>query len=311
MSWWTRPIVRVVAAVLLPVAVPAALTAVLWALPGHPAEIVCPPGICDGADALAERWNLHKGPWHFFSTWFGQALQGEFGNSWRAQPGVPVSELLWQSLPETTKLLVLAMVPILSASVAAALGWLPKRLDPVWQVIGLVPAVILALFCAAQVQIAYGAMSHEGWPATLRLLLGALVLGVADSALSGAITGTRGVFQAELRQRYIQIALLRGETPLSNALPNVLPALIGQFRARALHLMSGAVVVEVVLGISGLGELLFDGTLMQDFGVVLAAAWAFSLLSAALLLLQGVLEVAVALWVRWAPSGVVEPAEAA
>ena len=303
--------VRVIAALLLPIAVPAVLTAVLWALPGHPAEIVCPPGICDGSEALAERWNLHKGPWHFFSNWLAQAVQGEFGNSWRAQPGVPVAELLLQSLPQTTQLLVLSMVPLIVGSVAAALGWLPKRLDPLWQAIGLVPAVILALFCAAQVQIEYGAMSHEGWPAMLRLLLGALVLGVADSALSGAITGTRGVFEAELRQRYIQIALLRGETPLSNALPNVLPALIGQFRARALHIMSGTVVVEVVLGISGLGELLFDGTLMQDFGVVLAAAWAFSLLSAALLLLQGLLEVMVALWVRWAPSGVVEPAEVA
>ena len=89
----------------------------------------------------------------------------------------------------------------------------------------------------------------------------------------------------------MQIALLRGETPLSNALPNVLPALIGQFRARMLHVLSGTVIVEVVLGIPGLGELLWDGTLLQDFGVVLAAAWAFSLLSGVLLLAQAGAEV--------------------
>ena len=47
--------------------------------------------------------------------------------------------------------------------------------------------------------------------------------------------------------------------------------------------MSGAGIVEVVLGIPGLGELLWEGTLLQDFGVVLAAAWAFALLSGALL----------------------------
>lgn len=303
--------VRLVAALGLPFAVPAIITAVLWALPGHPAEIICPPGICDGTEALAERWNLHLGPWHFYTTWLADGMQGEFGNSWRVQQGFPVSDLIWESLPATAELVLLAMVPLVVGSLAAAAGWLPKRLDPVFQVIGLIPAVILALFFAAKVEINYGALSYDGWPATLRLLLGALVLGVADNALSGAVMGTRGVFEAEMKQRYVQIALLRGETPLSNALPNVLPALIGQFRARALHLMSGAVVVEVVLGIPGLGELLFDGTLLQDFGVVLAATWAFSLLSAALLMMQALGEIAVALWVRRSPAGVVDAGEAA
>ncbi len=97
---------------------------------------------------------------------------------------------------------------------------------------------------------------------------------------------------------------MRGETPLSNAMPNVLPALVGQFRARALHVMSGAVVVEVILGIPGLGELLWEGTLKQDFGVVLAATFAFSLMSSALLFGQAVSEVGVALFVRRHPAGV-------
>jgi len=108
----------------------------------------------------------------------------------------------------------------------------------------------------------------------------------------------------------VQIAILRGETVLSNALPNVLPALIGQFRGRMLHILSGAVVVEVVLGISGLGELLWDGTLMQDFGVVLAAAWGFALLSGALLFAQAMCEVLIELYVRSYPTGVGHAAEA-
>jgi peptide/nickel transport system permease protein len=298
--------VRLVAALLLPVAVPAVITMVLWMLPGHPAEIICPPGICDGTEALAERWNLHLGPWHFFKTWMTSAVQGDFGNSWRVQQGFPVSELLVESLPVTAILVLLALVPLVLGSALAAAGWISKKLDPLWQAMGLVPAVILALFFAAKIEITYGALSHSGWPGVLRLIMGALVLGVADNALSGAIVGTRSVFEAELRQRYVQIALLRGESPVANALPNVLPALIGQFRARALHLMSGAVVVEVVMGIPGLGELLFDGTLLQDFGVVLAATWAFSLLSASLLLCQAVGEIAVALWVRRHPAGVIQ-----
>jgi peptide/nickel transport system permease protein len=299
-----RPLVRLLAAVLLPLAVPAIITAALWALPGDPAEIICPPGICDGTEALAMQWGLDQGPVYFYKNWLFSAVTGEFGNSWRVMQGQPVSDLLWESLPTTAVLVALAMVPLILGAVLAALGWMPRRLDVLWQGIGLVPAVIFALVFAAVIVINYGALSHQGLPGMLRLVSGAAVLGVADGALSGAIVGTRSVFEEEMKQRYVQIAILRGETPLSNALPNVLPALVGQFRARMLHVLSGSVIVEVVLDIRGLGDLLWDGTLMQDFGVVLAAAWAFSLLSGGLLLLQAVAEVAREMHIRRSPLGV-------
>ncbi len=304
MSWWIRPLVRLIAAFLLPIAVPAVITAALWVLPGDPAEIICPPGICDGTAALAERWGLDQGPVNFYMNWMANAVTGEFGNSWRVSQGYSVALLLWESIPRTALLVILAMVPLVVGSSLSAMGWMPRRIDSLWQAIGLVPAVILALVCAAIVQINYGALSNDGWPGMLRVLFGALVLGFADSAFAGAVIGTRSVFEEEFKQRYVQIAILRGETVLSNALPNVLPALIGQFRGRMLHVLSGAVIVEVVLGIPGLGDLLWNGTLMQDFGVVLAAAWGFALLSGGMLLVQAVAEVAIELYVRSSPSGV-------
>jgi len=286
----------------LPFLVPAVITATLWALPGDPAAIICPPGICEGTAELAARWNLDAGPVHFYLSWLSDAVHGDFGRSWRVLQGEPVAGMMWESLPKTTWLVVLALLPLLLGGFSAAIGWLPKRLDAAWQGLGLVPAVIFALLCAAIIQINFGARSFDGLAGMMRLGLGALVLGVADGALAGAVVGTRSDFYEEIKQRYISIAIMRGETPLSNALPNVLPALVGQFRARILHLLSGAVIIEVVLGIDGLGELLWSGTLLQDFGVVLAAAWAFSLLSGALLLIQASVEVGVAWHVRRAPA---------
>jgi ABC-type dipeptide/oligopeptide/nickel transport system permease component len=125
---------------------------------------------------------------------------------------------------------------------------------------------------------------------------------VADGALAGAVNGTFQLFRKERNERYVRVALLRGEGELSNALPNVAPALVGQLRARILHLLSGAVVVEVVLRIDGLGGLLWAGTLLQDFGVVLSAATVFAVISGALLLVQAFLEVAVGVLARRAPS---------
>ncbi|MFZ5481883.1 MAG: ABC transporter permease subunit [Myxococcota bacterium] len=286
----------------LPLAVPAIITALIWSLPGDPAEIICPPEFCGGTEALAARWNLDGGPWKFFSGWITAALSGDFGNSWRVAQGVPVAELLDEAVPTTTVLMLVGLVPILLGSVGAATRILPRRADPAFSLVGLVPAVVFALLCAAVVELRYGAESFNPEATRLRIGLGALVLGFADGAFAGAVTGVRALFRTERKQRYVAVALLRGERVLANMLPNVTPALAGQLRARVLHLLSGCVIVEVVLRINGVGDLLWGGTLLQDFGVVLACATTFAVLSAALLLIQAITEIVVALHVRRAPA---------
>jgi ABC-type dipeptide/oligopeptide/nickel transport system permease component len=153
------------------------------------------------------------------------------------------------------------------------------------------------------ITLAYGAITADGpdmlW---LKLLCGAAILGTTDGALSGAITGTRSLFDNERKQQYVLVAQLRGEGVLSNTLPNVAGALAGQLRARVLHLLSGAVIVEAVLRIDGLGDFLWKATLRQDFGLLLAAATGFAVVSGAILLLQAMIEVLVAWHQRRAPA---------
>ena len=55
--WWVRPCVRVLAAILLPIVVPAVITGFIGHLPGDPAPLICPPNVCGGTEALARRWN--------------------------------------------------------------------------------------------------------------------------------------------------------------------------------------------------------------------------------------------------------------
>lgn len=289
---------------MLPFLVPAIIIGILWALPGNPADLVCPPATCgvERNAELAAKWHLDAGPFSYYAAWLGDAFTLDFGKSWRTFQGMDVSELLALKGPLTAILVLLASLPLLLGTVLTALGVLPRKLDSLWQAIGIAPAVILALVCTAVVTIQWGAMSTEGAVAWLRLGLGALVLGIADGALAGAITGTRSVFDEEVKQRYVGIAVLRGEGVLANALPNVLPALIGQFRGRMLLVLSGTVIVEVVLQIDGLGNLLWSGTLQQDFGVVLASVWVITLISCALLLAQAASEVAVNMVIRRTPA---------
>jgi len=300
--WWLRPAVRVAAAMLLPLLVPALITMMIWALPGDPASIICPRELCgDSTDVLAAKWNLDGSAWSFFSAWLSAAVQGDFGNSWRFQQGVPVIELLSDAIPNTLILISLALIPVSLGVISAAGNLIPAKLDPVLYLIGLVPAVVLALLAAAVVELTVQAGSFSDTARLARLLAGAAVLGLADGVFSGAVTGTRSLFTRENQQRYVGVSILRGETALSNTLPNVAPALAGQLRARTLSLLSGAVVVESVTRIDGLGDLMWGGTLQQDFGVVLACATCFALLSALLLLLQALVEVFVAIHIRRAP----------
>lgn len=299
--WWLRPLVRAAAAFLLPVAVPFLLTLLLWALPGDPASIICPPETCTGRDALAAKWNLDAGPMHYFTTWVQGVVAGDFGNSWRVATGVGVRGMVAESIPNTIELMLFAMVPVAVGTVLAALDAVSEKVDPVLQVLGLVPAIVLALIAAAWKTLTYGEMA----PGLVGVLLGAAVLGFSDGALSGAIIGTRSLFNAERQQRYVGVGVLRGERVIENTLPNVLPALAGQFRARVLQLVSAAVVVEVILRINGLGDLLWRAALLQDFGLVLPVATCFAVISSVLLVLQAVVETGVALHVRRSPAGVV------
>ena len=294
--------VRVGAAAALPLFVPLVITGFIWALPGDPASLICPPELCTGTEALAKRWNLDAGPWGFFSAWVEAALEGDFGRSWRMQQGSAVAPMLLESVPRTAALVGAAFVVITAGAVGAATRALPARADGLLRAIGLVPAVVLALVAAAYVSLRYGAAAIGDEAGLVKLALGALCLGLADAALADAASGVRGVVEAERRQRYVGVGQQRGEGALANPQPNALPALFGQLRARALHLLSGAVVVEVVLQIPGLGDLLWGGTLAQDFGVVLAATFGFALVSAALLLAQALGELGVALYTRRAPA---------
>ena len=302
--WWTRPLVRLLAALGLPVVVPGIIAALIFALPGDPAEIICPPEMCAGTADLAQRWNLDGGPWQFYTGWVSSALRGDFGSSWRVLQGEPVSNLLAEAVPTTVVLLLAGMLPVAIAAIAGASGRVPRRIVPAFAAFGLVPAVVLALLGAAAVELRFGADSFDVTGTRVRILVGALVLGLADGAFSDTLSGVGALFSGERKQRYVQVAQLRGERPLSNMLPNLTPALVGQLRARALQLVSGTVVVEVVLRINGVGDLLWNGTLLQDFGVVIAAATTYAVLSAVLLAVQAVVEIAVALWVRRAPAAV-------
>jgi len=286
----------------LPFLVPALITILIWSLPGDPAEIICPPSICTGGEELAKRWHLDQGPLGFYSYWISAAVMGNFGDSWRVLTGEKVSTMMLQTIPSTLLLIGLSLIPVSLGAIVGSMQKPDKRWDPLLSLLGVLPVVVLALLASAMVELRFGGDSYDGIGYWSRMIAGALTLGIADGALSGAIKGFRGLFVRENQQRYVGVSILRGENSFSNTLPNLASTLAGQYRARIIQLLSGSVIVEVIVGIDGFGALLWRGTLMQDFGVVLASATIFASISSALLLGQAILEVFQMLHIRQAPN---------
>jgi len=307
--WWIQPSARALVAVALPLLVPALITALIWSLPGNPAEIICPPSICTGGEELAARWHLDQGPWAFYGHWMSSALQLDFGDSWRVLTGRPVIELMAQTIPNTLILIGFALIPITAGSVLGAFQQPSKRWDSVLVFLSVLPVVVLALLAAAIVELNFAGSGDDGLGYWVRMMAAALTLGIADGALSGSILGNRSMFEQENQQRYVGISILRGESNFSNTLPNLAGALVGQYRSRIVQLLSGAVIVEVIVRVDGFGALLWRGTLMQDFGVVLAAATVFACLSSGLLFFQALVEVLQNLHQRRAPKLTLESTE--
>jgi len=299
------------AALLLPVLVPAIITMFIWALPGDPASIICPIETCGEEQnrLLAKELHIDEGMVSFFSHWLSQASTGDFGRSnfyglevLSFQEGK--EDLLSESIPNTSLLLIFSLIIVSIGSLFGAMNIPSKKWDPVVVMIGITPIIVLALISGAFVEITYPGSEFADPKNWMKLVMGALTLGFADAAFSGTLLGVRETFSREKNQRYVGVSILRGETVFSNTFPNVANALVGQYRARILHILSGSVIVEVVVGISGVGDLLLMGTLKQDFSVVLAAAFIFAIFSALLLFFQALIECLIALHIRRAPSNV-------
>ena len=292
---------RLGAAAGMPFVVPAVITSIVWGLPGDPAAIICPPEICEGSTALAARWHLDEGPWVFYRWWLADAATGDFGRSWRVMQGVPVRELLDGAVPTTLALVGWATVVVFGGVLLTVTGVAGRRAELFASALGIAPVVLLALLGAAIVELRYGADAFGVDAVRWRLLAGVGVLAVADGALAHALGGAGALVAAERHQRYVSVAELRGEPVLGNMIPNIGPALAGQLRARFVHPLSGAVVVEVVLRMDGVGDLLWRGTLLQDFGVVLASASFFAALASLALGVQAVAELGLGWLARRAP----------
>ena len=257
---------------------------VIEVAPGDPASFML--GINAQPDtiaALRAELGLEGGYVARYFAWAGGLLTGDFGVSYTYR--VPVSELvlarLWVSLPLTAYALILSTALAIPVGMLAATrrgGRMDYGIMATTQLGIAVPnfwfAMLLVLIFAINLRW-FSAGGFPGWEEGLWVNLKALTLPAVALALPQASILARVMRSALLEtlgQDYIRTArakgLTRGQTVLRHALRNALIPVMTILGLQFSFLLAGAIIIENVFFLPGLGRLIFQGITQRDLIVV-------------------------------------------
>lgn len=292
----TRALARAARAALATAAVLLAVSAITFALmqaaPGDAASALL--GEAATAQSLAElraRLGLDR-PLHLrYLRWLGDVLRGDLGVLYRT--GEPVAGAIAARLPVTLELLVGAQAFALLLAVPAAIRGAWRERGPFDRtaqtlatacvsmpsfLIGLLLVYVFALKLGWLPATGYVPL-REGAAGNLRsLLLPALTLGLAE--FPAYLRLLRSELLQTLQQNFILTARAMGLPPwrilLQHALRPSSLSLVTAIGINTGRLLGGAVIVEVLFGLPGLGSLLAEAIYQREYaavqGVVLLVA---------------------------------------
>lgn len=270
-------------------------------LPGDPVlailgETATPQAI----DALRTQLGLDRPPLERYLHWLGNALTGDFGRTFQSRD--PVFPMIVQRLPVTIELLVAAQV--IALAIAIPLGiWTGYRAGHALDHASLAASLTLLSMPTFLVGILliYGFALHLGWfPATgfvpIRDGLFENLRSIALPATTLALVEVpvylrllRSEMVQTLQQNFIGVARAMGlpvwRILLQHAFRPSSINLITVVGINVGRLIGGAVIVEVLFALPGIGQLLVNAIFQKEVvvvqGVVLLVAFMFVLINAA------------------------------
>ena len=264
---------------------------VIRVIPGDPAHVIAGIDASESdIQAIRAKLGTDKPILSQYVEWLWQILRFDFGNSMIS--GQPVTQLVLQRFPLTLSLALLGIV--ISVIIAIPLGVLSavKRWS-FWDYLGMVfsqigmaiPSfwlgILLLLLLAVKVKIfplfGSGTFAH--------LILPSISLGIARAAI--LLRLTRASMVEELSKEYVVTARAKGLTErmvnYKHALKNALLPVITIAGIQLGYMLGGAIIIEQVFSLPGLGRLFLFGVYQRDFpliqGGVVFVAFIFSFIN--------------------------------
>jgi peptide/nickel transport system substrate-binding protein len=253
-------------------------------LPGDPAAYMMGLNASPAAMLrLRSEYGLDVPAWRQYLHWMGGLAHGDLGVSYTYR--VPVADLVGErlavSLPLALVSLALAIALALPLALVAATrpGGLRDRLLMGAAQVGLaLPnfwlGLLLILLFSVRLRL-LPAGGFPGWDAGVGPALAALALPAVSLALPQACILARVLrseLGAALAEDYVRTARAKGLSPWrtlwQHALPNALIPALTIVGLQFSFLLAGAIIVETVYALPGLGRLLFQATAQRDLIVV-------------------------------------------
>ncbi|MFE7442011.1 ABC transporter permease subunit [Streptomyces chartreusis] len=232
---------------------------------------------------------LEKGPFRLLGDWLGGLWHGDAGRSWIS--GSEVTPAVLQALG--VSLLLMAVALAVAAGTAALICARTLRLGAGQRldgrrsagsasaVLAALPEFLTASVLATVVGVQLGWLPALGWYGFQWTILPALALGLPAGAVLGRLLDDLlpGAF-AEPWALAATARGLPGRTVARQALRRCLPGLLPNTGLFVVGITGGAVTVEQIYDIPGLGRTTLQAALAQDLPVLQAGTLALVLLAA-------------------------------
>ena len=281
---WTYVLRRVLA--LGPVMlVVATVTFVLMHLaPGDPASVIAGPyASADDVARLHRQLGLDEPLLVQLGRWYWRLLQGDLGQSIFLRR--PVVEAILDRAEPTLLLTSLATLVAVLIGVPAGITAARRHGGVVDQVVmllallgtsipnfllGLLLMLVFAVWLGWLPVAGYVSLDVSAWRTVRSLLMPAFALGVVQAALIARIT--RSAMLDVLREQFILAGRAKGlderAVVYKHALKNAFVPILTVIGISFAVLLGGAVVIEQVFNIPGVGRLIIQAVLRRDYPVV-------------------------------------------
>jgi len=234
-------------------------------------------------ESLREALGMDQPLWRQYLDWAGGALRGDLGESlWE---NAPVTALILQRLPVTLELGVLAL--LVSISVGIAIGvYSAVRQDTVGDYVARSFSLLMLSvpgFWLGTLVMVFPSVWWRWSPALefvpffedpvrnlSHVMAPAVLLGLSLSAVTMRMTRT--MMLEALRQDYVRTArakgLSEGAVIFRHALRNSLIPVVTLIGLQAPLLIGGAVIMEQIFLLPGMGSLFLDAVFARDYPIV-------------------------------------------
>ena len=233
-----------------------------------------------------------------FGIWFGALITGDLGQSLRT--GRPIADDLMLRLPVTLELAVLALAVALLIAIplgviaATKRGQFADYAASLFALIGLAApnfwlAILFILFFSLQLRLlpsgGYVLLSENPLENLRHMVLPSVALGLSLAAATTRIT--RSSLLEVLSLDYVRTARAKGLSEriviYRHALKNALIPVATVIGLQVGTLLGGAIIIEEIFGLPGIGRFALEGINLRDYpvvqGAVLVVAGAFVLVN--------------------------------